>query len=80
MKSAAYERVNQLWNEAQNNGQTGFTVTMKKTGEVFDIKQHNTMMGCESFYVYKNGSVYARGISNLTDLAECLMVIGNPQK
>lgn len=53
---------------------------MKKTGEVFDIKQHNTMMGGESFYVYKNGSVYARGISNLTDLAECLMVIGNPQK
>lgn len=80
MKTKAYDRVNKLWGDAVANGQRGFDVTMKSTGEVFNVKQHCTMMGGECFYVYKNGEVYARGISNLTDLAECLLVIGNPQK
>lgn len=80
MKSAVYERVNNLWNDAVGQGKTSFDVTMKRSGEVFNIKQHNTMMSGNSFYVYKNGEVYARSISNLTDLAECLMAISNSQK
>lgn len=77
MKSAAYKRVEHLWNNAINQGKQGFSVTMKKTGEVYDVKKYNTVVGGESFYIFKNNNVYARDISNLADLAECLVAIGN---